>query len=123
MSTPLIAIFVRHSAECKHADDEIYRRCKCRKHLRWTHNGIQYRKTAGTRSWVEAEHAKRDLEDQLAGRTSSLSPEDNAQTVAVAVSLFIADKKVQGLTSDLIKKYALWLGRLQTYCEGRGVFV
>jgi hypothetical protein len=59
----------------------------------------------------------------LAGRTSSLSPEDNAQTVAVAVSLFIADKKVQGLTSDLIKKYALWLGRLQTYCEGRGVFV
>jgi len=82
MSTPLIAIFVRHSAECKHADDELYRRCNCRKHLRWTHNGVQYRKTAGTRSWVDAEQAKRDLEDQLAGRTSAPSSENDAQTIA-----------------------------------------
>jgi integrase len=123
MSTPLIAIFVRHSEECKHADDELYRRCNCRKHLRWTHNGVQYRKTAGTRSWADAEQAKRDLEDQLAGRTSAPSAENNAQTIAGAVSLFIADKNVQGLTPDLIKKYTLWLGRLRTYCEGRGVFV
>ena len=27
------------------------------------------------------------------------------------------------MTPDLIKKYTLWLGRLRTYCEGRGVFV
>src|SRR5208337_1642016 len=61
MSSPLIAIFVRHSEECKHADDELYRRCNCRKHLRWTHNGVQYRKTAGTRSWVDAEQASREF--------------------------------------------------------------
>ena len=62
MSTPLIAIFVRHSEECKHADDELYRRCNCRKHLRWTQNGVQYRKTAGTRSWADAEQAKQDFD-------------------------------------------------------------
>src|ERR1035438_265695 len=101
MSTPLIAIFVRHSEECKHAGDELYRRCNCRKHLRWTQDGAQYRKTAGTRSWADAEQAKRDLEDHLAGRTSPPSPENNAHTIAGAISLFIADKKVQGLTPDL----------------------
>jgi len=123
MSKPLIGIFVRHSAECKHADDELYRRWSCRQHLRWTHNGVQYRKTAGTGSWADAEQAKCTLEEQLAGRTCAPSSENNAQAIAGAVSLFIADKKVQGLTPDLIKKYTLWLGRLRTYCEGRGVFV
>ena len=122
MSTPLIAIFVRHSANCKHADDELYRRCSCRKHIRWTHNGVQYRKAAGTRSWAQAERAKRSLEDQFAEGTAAPAARSNNQTLDGAISLFIADKKVQGLTPDLIKKYTLWLGRLQKYCERRGVF-
>jgi integrase/recombinase XerD len=100
MSTALIAIFVRHSEECKRADDELYRRCNCRKHLRWKHKDVQYRKTAGTRSWVDAEQANRDREDQLAGRTSAPSSENDAQTIAGTVSLFIADKNVQGLTPE-----------------------
>ena len=74
MSTPVITIFVRHSAidgkPCKYADDEFSRRCNCRKHFRWTQNGTQYRRTAGTRSWEEAEDRKRDLQDQLADRKS-----------------------------------------------------
>ena len=108
MSKPLIGIFVRHSAECKHADDELYRRWSCRQHLRWTHNGVQYRKTAGTGSWADAEQAKCTLEEQLAGRTCAPSSENNAQAIAGAVSLFIANKSVQGLSPDLIKKYTLW---------------
>jgi integrase len=121
MSTaPVITIFVRHSADCKYAGDEFSKRCQCRKHLRWTQAGTQYRKQAGTRSWAEAETVKRNLEDQLGGRTPT--PVNSAKGIAEAVGLFIADKKVQGLTSDLIKKYALWLGRLQTYCEGSGVY-
>ena len=66
---PLITIFVRHSADCKYAGDEFCKRCSCRKHLRWTQGGKQYRRKAGTRSWQEAEEQKRRLEDQLAGRT------------------------------------------------------
>ena len=44
MSTPLITIFVRHSTidgkPCKYAGDEFSKRCDCRKHLRWTANGV-----------------------------------------------------------------------------------
>ena len=126
MSTPVITIFVRHSTKdgkpCKYAGDEMARRCNCRKHLRWTLNGTQYRKAAGTRSWGEAEKVKRQIEDQLSGVVPVETPESTAKLVAEAVALFIADKKVQGLTPDLIKKYTLWLGRLQAHCESKGIF-
>ena len=69
MSTsPVITIFVRHSEDCKYKGDEFTKRCQCKKHLRWTHNGTQYRKAAGTRSWAEAETVKREIEDELAGQ-------------------------------------------------------
>ena len=79
---------------------KLTRRWSCRQHLRWTHNGVQYRKTAGTGSWAHAEQAKCTLEEQLAGRTCAPSSENNAQAIAGAVSLFIADKNVQGLSPD-----------------------
>jgi integrase len=85
-------------------------------------NGTQYRKAAGTRSWAEAEKAKRQIEDQLSGVVPVETPESTAKPIAEAVVLFIADKKVQGLTPDLIKKYTLWLGRLRAYCESEGIF-
>ena len=70
MST-VVTIFVRHADGCKYKGDEFTKRCACKKHLRWTHNGTQYRKATGARGWVEAEEAKRSLEDQLAGRNST----------------------------------------------------
>ena len=61
MRTPVITIFVWHSAKdgkpCQYAADEFSRRCRCRKHFRWT----PYRRKAGTRSWEEAEDIKRQL--------------------------------------------------------------
>lgn len=123
MSTaPVVTVFVRHSEDCKYAGDEFSRRCKCRKHLRWTHNGKQYRRKAGTRSWEEAEEVKRQLQDQLAGRTAPDAAESNIRAVSEAVDLFIKDKKIQGVTSGVIKKYTLELWRLSHYCEQRGVY-
>ena len=58
---PVITIFVRHSADCKHRDDEHYKRCNCRKHFRWTHGRKQYRRSAKTRSWIQADTNKRLL--------------------------------------------------------------
>ena len=86
MSTPVITVFVRHSDGCKYAGDEFSRRCDCRKHFRWTQNGTQYRRKAGTRSWEEAEEIKRQLQDELAGRTPETRPEDNVRTVSEAVT-------------------------------------
>lgn len=127
MSTaPVITIFVRHGFKdgkpCKYTGDEFSRRCNCSKHFRWTHNGTQYRRKAGTRSWERAEEIKRQLQDQLAGRTTESRPEDNVRPVSEAVGLFVKDKKVQGVTAGTIKKYTLELERLSQYCERKGVY-
>ena len=69
-TTPTITIFVRYSKGCKYAGDEFAKRCDCRKWLRWTATGEpRQRRPANTRSWAEAEQVKRDIEDQLTGRT------------------------------------------------------
>ena len=41
-AAPVVTIYVRHSAGCKYEGDEFARRCDCRKHLRWTHNGTRF---------------------------------------------------------------------------------
>jgi integrase/recombinase XerD len=127
MTTPItITIFVRHTPAapgkpgCKYAGDEFAKRCNCRKHLRWTANGEQHRRTAGTRSWTEAERIKRDLEDQLSGR--AVATPDAARALTDAIAVFLKDKTVQGVTADVLKKYTRLLGRLQTHCESRNVF-
>ncbi len=104
------------------AGDEFSRRCKCRKHFRWTQNGVQYRRMAGTRSWEEAEEIKRQLQDQLAGRTPEARPEDNVRSVAEAIDLFIMDKKVQGVSDGVVARYRSELGRFQVYCERENSF-
>jgi hypothetical protein len=66
-----LQIFVRHSKDCPHRDDYFYKKCKCPKHLRWRHNGKQMTTSAKTRSWAEAEKAKRSVEDEFGkGNTS-----------------------------------------------------
>lgn len=122
MSTPVITVFVRHSEGCKYAGDEFSRRCNCRKHFRWTQNGTQYRRKAGTRSWEEAEETKRQLQDQLAGRSPEPNAEENVRTVADAISLFITDKQVQGVSDGVVARYRSELGRFQAYCEKESVF-
>ena len=114
MSTaPVITIFVRHSADCKYFGDEFCKRCNCRKHLRWTHNGKQHRKKAGTRSWAEAEEIKRKLEDQYQGKPPTA--EHEPQTIERAIELFLASKKAQGVDGQVVKKYGRELQRLNAF--------
>ena len=44
---------------------ENFRGCKCRKHLRWSHAGKQFRHATKTRSWEQAEKIKRQVEASL----------------------------------------------------------
>lgn len=60
------------------------------------------------------------MEDQLTGRVTEHA--DSGKDIRSAVDLFITAKEVEGLTTDLIGKYKLWLGRLASYCEARDVF-
>jgi integrase/recombinase XerD len=121
VSTPVITIFVRHTPGCKYAGDEFCKRCNCRKHLRWSQGGKQYRKKAATRSWVGAEDEKRRLEDQLAGRTPT--PRAEGQPLDGAVAVFLQDKENQEVTAKLLAKYKRELARLRSYCQGRGILV
>jgi integrase/recombinase XerD len=119
---PVITIFVRHAADCKYRGDEFCKRCNCRKHFRWSSGGTQYRRKAGTRSWTEAEEKKRELEDQLSGRTPAPKPERDTRDIQACIDLFIQDKKNQGLTEKVIGKYTRELARLRTFCESKGIY-
>jgi integrase/recombinase XerD len=120
MSNPIITIFVRHKEKCKYAGDEFTKSCRCRKHLRWSKDGKQYRKQAGTRSWSEAEDAKRRFEDQLAGRV--VKPQTQARTIRTAYDDFLLAKKVKEITDDSYKKYEREILRFIAFCERRNVF-
>src|SRR5713226_3083134 len=120
MSTPLITILVRHSKKCRYAGDEFCKRCNCRKHLRWTQGGKQFRRKAGTRSWAEAEENKERLSAQLSGRTP---PKDaSGFSLSEVIKLFRADKENQGVTETVKGKYERELDRLRKFCEAHSVF-
>ena len=121
-TAPIITIFVRHSANCKNRGDEFCKRCNCRKHLRWSYEGKQYRQSAGTRSWAEAEDKKREIEDQLHGRTPEVKPEQEHRGIQACIDVFLQDKKNQGITEKVIGKYTRELARLKAFCESRTVY-
>jgi len=121
MDAPLITIFVRHSAGCKYAGDEFTKRCNCKKHIRWSQNGQQYRLRTGSRSWAGAEEKKRELEAQLSGRpTTALNTAP--RTLADAIEVFKTDKKNQRITEDVLGRYNRELDRLRDFAERKGVF-
>jgi integrase/recombinase XerD len=117
---PIITIFVRHAPDCRYAGDESEKRCKCPKHLRWSHERKQHRVSAKTRSWAAAEEKKREIEDQLSGR-APVQAKEEARGLADAIEVFKADKKNQGISGDVLNKYARELGRLRSFAEARHV--
>jgi integrase/recombinase XerD len=121
---PVIVIFVRHGAGCKYRDDETWKRCNCRKHFRWTHGGKQYRRSAKTRSWSQAETNKRALEAKFTGKPVDdvrLQAESH-KTIEQAVKLFVKDRRNEGRGADVIKKYERELDRLRGFMERRSKF-
>ncbi len=116
----VITIFVRHTVRCKYVGDEFCKRCNCRKHLRWSLGGKQFRKQAGTRSWAEAEEVKERLGAQLSGRPVAKS--SSGFSLAEAIRLFRADKDNQGVTATVKGKYERELDRLCKFSENHAVF-
>src|SRR5580658_7095806 len=99
MTTPLITVFVRHAPRCKYRGDEFCKRCNCKKHLRWSRGGKQYRQATGGRTWADAETAKRNLEDQLAGRVP-VAAGATGQMIRAAYDAFLKGKKVKGISTE-----------------------
>jgi integrase/recombinase XerD len=123
---PVITIFVRHSADCTHKDDETYKRCRCSKHLRWSYGGRQFRKSAKTRTWETADEVRRKVAESFV----QAGPEKPIQDVVIvakgradipqAVALFVSSKRSQGLDDRVLKKYERELGRFGEFLSRRG---
>lgn len=126
-SVPSIVIFVRHSADCNHAADESYKRCRCPKHLRWSYGGRQFRQSAKTRSWQAAEERRREIEERFKNATAAESNGAVAvqavtrPTIDKAIQLFIIDKRSQGLDANFLKRYERELGRMSDFMASRSV--
>jgi len=121
MEAPLITIFVRHSTDCKYAGDEFCKRCNCRKHLRWSANGKQYRRKSGSRSWPGAEDAKRRLEEELSGKKPVAAPQAPMQ-IADAVDVFMKAKRNDGLEPPTLQKLQKVCDRIRDFSEGSGIY-
>jgi len=126
---PQVTIFVRHSVDCPQiAKGNFCKTCKCRKSLRWYIGGKQVMQSAHTRSWAQAEVAKRKVEDQFRAAdptkpVTSLTVEgDSRKTIEQAVTLFVSSKRSQGLDADVLKKYDRELGRFSDFMAKRGKF-
>jgi site-specific recombinase XerD len=84
--------------------------------------------SAHTRSWAQAEVAKRKVEDQFRAAdptkpVTSLTVEgDSRKTIEQAVTLFVSSKRSQGLDADVLKKYDRELGRFSDFMAKRGKF-
>lgn len=120
---PSIEIFVRHSADCDHQDDARWKRCRCRKHLRWTWDGQQYRQPAKTRSWDGAERAKRELELKYeSAQLGKLVQDDKPATVEQAITAFLQDKTGGRAVGSTVAKYKLTLARFQEFCDRQSLY-
>lgn len=127
MSVPVVTIFVRHSTDCKHKGDEFHKQCRCRKHLRWSSGGKQYRQSAQTRSWEQAEKRKKVIELQF---DSGATPEQAAaaalpasrKTLGQAIKTFISGKENQNIDSMTLNNHKRDLRRLEEFMSKKGRF-
>lgn len=122
-----VTIFVRHSADCPDKDKgELWKRCRCRKQLRWFDGGKKYRESAKTRSWQLAEKEARRIEAQYdPKRTASESSPSSSQsraTLANAIKLFLDEKRLQNVGPVSLKKYFRDLERLRVFMASKDKF-
>lgn len=117
---PDVTIFVRHTPDCPEAGDETSRACRCRKHLRWSYRGRQYRRSAKTRSWAEAEKQRAKVLRQFGQTDDPVIESTDRTTIQQAVDTFLTRKGTENVSDGVLKKYTRELRRLQTFCSARG---
>ena len=120
MEAPLITIFVRHSADCKYVGDEFCKRCNCKKHLRWSQRGKQFRKATGARSWAGAEDSKAGA----GGATLRAAPARNPPACYShkPSRLSKTTRRCKGIKVRVLSMYKRELKRLLDFSESRGLF-
>ncbi len=119
---PVVTIFVRHRETCSYRSrGEFYRGCQCSKFLRYSRNGKQYRKAAGTRTWSIAEDRAVELQESL-DRGDTPRPivvKAPQATIADAIETFISAKESEGISARRVKKLRLQLNDFEQFMQSR----
>jgi hypothetical protein len=116
----MLHIYSRHKADCDHADNSQWRRCRCPKWIRGVLlNEQTVRESAKTRSWEQAERLARKMEaDADPTRTERIQP--RRVTVEDAVSMCLEDEEARGLELSSRKKSRTILEKqFLPFCEQR----
>jgi integrase/recombinase XerD len=122
---PTVHVFVRHSSDCPHRDEpeaESFKRCRCRKHLRYRQNGQLHRIATGATTWADAERAKAELLAKLElaafGKPVEVADQKSVREIA---DVFLAEVEQRGLGPDVPKKFRRLLDRLCSFCQRRNM--
>jgi hypothetical protein len=95
----MLHIYTRHAADCDHADNTQWRRCRCPKWLRGVlPNGEPIRESASRRSWEQAERNARKEEGE-ADPTRVDHVQVRRATVKDAIRTCLEDEEARGLES------------------------
>jgi site-specific recombinase XerD len=114
-----VLIYKRHSADCDHKDDRIWKRCDCKVWLGWNKDGKQVQRSAKTRSWEAAQRQARALELQF--EDGLVASPVAAKTVQQAVELFLANKRGENLAPDSLYRHEHITGQLLEFCNHEGI--
>ena len=116
----MLHIYTRQSADCDHADNTRWRRCRCSKWIRGVlPNGASVRESAGTRSWERAEKNARKKEVE-ADPTRVDQMQRQRATVKDAIRMCLEDEEARGLEHSSRKKSRTLLERqFLPFCEAR----
>lgn len=122
-SASVVTVYARHRASCTHASrGEFYRGCKCPKWLRYSRQGKQHRRAAGTRTWGIAEERASDLQRQLDAGLAGVIPiivKAEQPTIAECIETFISAKESEGISPRRVKKLRHQLAAFEKYMSSR----
>jgi integrase len=110
-----IQIFSRHSIDCKHADNDAWLKCSCRKWIQFMQDGKLIKESAKTRSRAGVTAAAQAKALQLSGKVSA---KVEATTIEKAVEAWLRFRFQNGESSG---KADLLGQKLIDWCEKNGV--
>ena len=113
-------IITRHGVGCAHSDDPQYKRCNCRKHLRWFQDGKTRWQATKQRTWAGAERVTHEFEQTH--DPTRRAEQSTRVTVRDAIDTLIQEKKGQNVSATGLGKYRREPERLHTYLELANVF-
>jgi integrase len=123
-----VSVYTRHSANCNKREDRDCKSCDCPKALYIFQDGKDFRVSARTRSWKEAEKLKREIEDSLDPLKLQLRKLQQEQeltrvTMSSAVELYLLDARARNLASaTLRKRKCIFRKQLLPWTEQKGIF-